>query len=215
MLKGQRGVLCFVAFYLCGCIPPGDTKLSIPYRAQEQYNYCVPASVLMWRLYDGLPAVSQTSIFNWMGGAGCVNQNSTTAAVKHFTRAYDAYWDKGRSSDYKGMVARQVTAFDRQTPSLAVVYGNHVVVVTGGKYHTEGSLRIWDYVRVHDPNPYYGSHVRWSAGDWLNLFCGAGQTYCDQIVSQISVDGWYQNVELYADGVRVYGWDRDTGPIDY
>jgi len=169
----------------------------------------------MWRLYDGLPAVSQTSIFNWMGGAGCVNQRTATDAVNYFTRTHDAYWDQGSSSNYREMVSRQITAFDRQFPTMAVIRGNHAVVLTGGKYHIEGGLRIWDFVRMHDPNPYYGSHIKWTASDWMYMFCGAGQSYCDQIVSRIAVDGWYQNMSLYAEGTRIYGWDHDIGPLEY
>jgi len=61
----------------------------------------------------------------------------------------------------------------------------------------------------------YGSHIKWTASDWMYMFCGAGQIYCDQIVSQIAVDGWYQNMSLYAEGTRIYGWDHDTGPREY
>lgn len=57
--------LCLMAiFLLSGCLPEGPNTLSIPYRSQEQYNYCASASILMWRLYHGLTPVSQASIHN-------------------------------------------------------------------------------------------------------------------------------------------------------
>lgn len=194
-----------------GCIPAGqDLRLPIPFRTQEQFNYCVPATVLMWRLYDGLPAVSQNSIFNWLGGN--TNQIQAANAVNHFTHTHDAYWDGGSSSDYREMGARQITAFERQYPSIAVIHTDHTVVLTGGKYHMEGNYKVWDYVRVHDPDPNFGGkHMQWSAGQWLSMFCGRGQTYCDQIVSDLAVDGWYQNMASHIDTFRVYGWDQDLG----
>lgn len=198
-------------FLFSGCISPGDTRLPVPYRFQEEFNYCVPACVLMWRLYDGLPAVSQTSIFNWMGGTGCTNQINTARAVNHFTNTRDAYWDSGDSSNYEEMVSRQVTAFDRGVPSIAVINYDHAVVLTGGKYHQENRYFIWDYVLVHDPNPHNGAHFRFTAGDWLREFCGSGQAYCDQIVSSQAVQGWYSNMVSNMDSIRVYGWDHDLG----
>ncbi len=204
--------LSALVLLLGGCLPSGtDLRLPIPFRSQEQYNYCVPACVQMWRLYDGLPSVSQTSIFNWMGGTGCTNQIRAADAVNHFTDIYDAYWDLGDSTNYKEMISRQITAFDRQYPTMAVVNGNHTVLVTGGKYHVEGSLKIWDYTLVHGPNPAIGAHYRYSAGDWLDLFCGVGQTYCDQIASSTAVDGWYQNMQSHVSTFRAYGWDQDLG----
>lgn len=204
--------LWVMGLFLCGCIPASqDLKLPVPYRSQEQFNYCVPACVQMWRLYDGLPSVSQASIFNWMGGIGCVNQLSAANAVNHFTNTRDAYWDNGDSTNYKEMVSRQITAFDNNVPTMAVINGNHTVLITGGKYHVEGAYKVWDYVRIHDPNPAYGSHWRWPAGDWLRVFCNVGQPYCDQIVSGMAVDGWYFNMHEHEDGIRVYGWDHDLG----
>jgi hypothetical protein len=204
--------LCTVGLLFGGCIPEEeDMRLPIPYRAQERYNYCVPACVQMWRLYDGLTSVSQTSIFNWMGGAGCTNQINTEAAINHFTNTKDVYWDNGTSTSYKEMVARQITAFDRQYPTMAVVDGDHTVLITGGKYHVEGNYKIWDYTLVHDPNPYYGAHTQWTAGQWLRLFCGSGQVYCDQFVSSAGVQGWYWNMQAHEDGIRAYGWDQDLG----
>jgi hypothetical protein len=102
-----------------------DYQLGVPYRQQEQYNYCVPASVLMWRLYDGLPAVSQTTIYNWLGGQAC-NPTGVPSALSHFTNTFDTYLDVVFSPsqlDREELVARQITAEDGRTPVIADSFG--------------------------------------------------------------------------------------------
>ena len=61
--------LCAVTFV--GCfrpIPPqGPTILNIPYHAQQAYNWCVPAAVVMWRehLFGYDPAATQQAAWNY------------------------------------------------------------------------------------------------------------------------------------------------------
>lgn len=201
-------------FLLTGCIQPDvGSRLSIPYRSQEQFNYCTCASVLMWRLADGYPAVTQTAIYNWMNGF--TNQLKVRDAVNYFTATHDAYWDNPRSTDYKAMAARQITAFDRGTPSIVVVRYDHTGVVNGGQWHQDGSFKIWDFVYFHDPDPSYGANFRWAGSDWLDQFCPSSQTYCDQIVSSYATSNWQANLTEYGPSVRVYGGGRDTGPQVY
>ena len=212
--KVPRWLLLGVVFgaiaAIISCIPQSGYKLNIPYRSQEQYNYCTGAAILMWRLYDGLPAVSQTSIINWMGGPGCTNQINVANAVNHFTNTRDAYWDHGPSTAYKDLAARQITAFDRRTPSIVVINYDHVVVLNGGTWHTSGSTRVWDEVFVHDPDPFWGANRYFSAGSWIYAFCSPGLAFCDQIISQGATYDWQLNLNQFRD-TKIYGWDRDLG----
>lgn len=209
-------ILAFVAGMLCnGCIPPNsEVRLGVPYRKQTNYNYCAVASVLMWRLYDGLPEVTQASIFNWMGGQGCTTQDRVAAAVNHFTATHDVQWDLERSPNYKEMLARQVTSIDARFPVIAVIDYDHTVVVNGGKWHEEGANQVWDYVLYHDPGTY--SNVYAGAGHWRELFCSRQQTYCDQIISSTAIKNWWANYQAYAESVRLYGDSvYEGGPITY
>src|SRR5947209_3000623 len=136
------GLLSALLFSGCNLQPDVGSTLGVPYRSQEQFNYCTPASVLMWRRYDGLPEVSQTTIFNWMGGTGSTNQIRVAQAVNAFTYTRDAYWDNAPSSDYKSMAARQITAFSTGTPSIVVVRYDHTGVINGGQYHVQGQYKV-------------------------------------------------------------------------
>ena len=102
---------------LVACNIPEDeaVKLGVPYRGQEQFNYCAAANVQMWRLYHGYPSVSQQSIFNWMGnlpGACGSNQLGIEGALRHFTDAFDATWIimNNNLGVYDKMAAQQITS---------------------------------------------------------------------------------------------------------
>lgn len=97
-----------------GCTIPNNQefKLGVPHVQQEEFNYCVPASILMWRLYDGLPAVSQEEIFDFIGGPPCT-PDAVPAGVNHYTNVFDARLDLEDSTflidNIRDIVARQIT----------------------------------------------------------------------------------------------------------
>jgi hypothetical protein len=190
----------------CGIPPDEGRQLPVPFRSQQQANWCAPAVVLMWRLYDGFPEISQQSIYDWMGGPGCTTQPRVRDAINVFTSTHDVYWDQGSPQSSQHMIARQITSFDSGTPSAPVVNYNHVVLLIGGKWHLDGSDKVWDFVYFHDPDPYFGGPaIRESAYDWLNEFCSAGINFCDQFVSSLAVTYWQGNEVNYGAQVRVYG----------
>jgi len=211
MFMGGGAIVGITAFLMVSCIPEGDRKLGIPYRAQNSFNYCAAATILMWRLYDGLPEVSQSTIFNWMGGVGCSTQPNIAAAVNYFTNTRDAYWDYGNGTKYREMAARQITAFDRQTPSIVAYQRNHAAVVNGGSWHVEGQYRVWDNIYLHDPDPAAGKNLYLAAGDWIYAFCPPGAAFCDQIISDGATWDWQVHYSNYGDSVKIYGWDKDFG----
>ena len=192
----------------CSLTPGSEVKLGVPHRAQEQFNYCVPACVLMWRLYDGLGPVSQTTIFNWMGGAGCTTTDRAADAVSHFTNTFDAQGDGDYASNYKQMISRQVTSIDQRTPVIAVINDDHTVVLQGGKWHQEGPNYMWDSVLINDPDPVWGGpEQRLAASTWLQEFCppNAAGYVCLQVISASAASTWQSNYNMYKDNVVLYG----------
>lgn len=196
----------------CGKIAEDDlVRLGIPYHAQEEFNYCVPAAIQMWADYDGVsPLPSQTEIFDYMGGAPCYADDATRG-VNHFTlTGQDAYLDHvGQLTELKRdqMVSRQITSIDKGIPVVAVVYPqrNHVVILEGGSYAPiEGGWR-WDTVIAHNPDPWFGSSFRYSADAWLEDFCVASSPYCQQVISSSGSSGWFDNHSSYGDSVVLYG----------
>lgn len=82
----------------------------MPHRQQIQFNYCVPASILMWRLWDGLPEISQDTIWTWLGGPPCTPEE-VPPGVNHFTNTYDAVLDEvygPSTTEWEELFARQI-----------------------------------------------------------------------------------------------------------
>jgi hypothetical protein len=210
-----------VAFSGCGLSPYERYELGVPYRPQDQFNYCVPASVLMWRLYDGLPSVSQASIFNWIGGPPCY-PDDVPVAVNHFTNTFDTYLDivdNPSGLDVEQLVARQITAEDQGTPVIAIVgpQRNHVGVINGGKYKKQGQYYVWEFLFFHDPAD--GEGLEYSSSHWLQFFCDGGFPFCGQILSSAATTGWQNYHAYYKNWIMLYGGGgvclpRDCGPYE-
>ena len=185
-------------------------ELGVPFEWQEQSDYCVPASVLMWRLFDGLPRVSQSSIYNWLGGRPC-NALDVPSAVNHFTNTFDAYLDiefSPSSDERDQLVARQIVAEDRGTPVIAIVgpARNHVGVIDGGKYKKQqGSYYVWEFLFFHDPAR--GEGLYYTSSDWMEEFCGGGFSHCGQILSNNAITGWTNYYATYRNSIFLYGGD--------
>lgn len=196
----------------CGGTLNGNSnyQMGVPYRQQEQFNYCVPASILMWRLYDGLSSLSQSYIFNEIGGAPCDPFDAAYGVSRFTISGSDAYLDLtyGPSEDERDeMVARQVTSINTAVPVMPIVGAskNHVGIINGGKYSDEGTYYEWEYLYFHDPDPAYGSNIYYAGGDWLFEFCMPFDSYCGQIVSSSATFDWQNNNSTYGDSVAVYG----------
>lgn len=195
----------------CGYVGTNsDVDLGVPYQAQDPNSFdCGPASVLMWRLYDGRSEISQQTIGDWMGGTSCgVHQEDIAAAVNHFTNTSDAAWDLAGDVEYEGFFSRQITSIDNGVPVIAILDGGlHAGVVNGGKWHenADGNYQ-WDYVYFHDPatvaNDYY------SAGFWQDVNCAGA---CQQIASFNASEAWAYNLDTYGDDVVVGGGGDGPG----
>jgi len=192
-----------------GCFGP-DYHLGVPYREQEAYNYCVPASILMWRLYDGLPELSQSTIFNGVGGAPCDGLDAAYGVALYTASGYDAYFDHiyGPSATQRDeMVSRQITSEDAGVPVMAVVYPtkDHVGIINGGKYEDMGTYWEWEFLYFQNPDPAYVPNYYYTAGTWLADFCEAFDSECGQVISGSAAGAWSSNYSTYGDSVAVYG----------
>jgi hypothetical protein len=219
-IRKQTGFACglLLAALLAGCGNVGstsDVKLGVPYRAQAPGSFdCGPASVLMWRLYDGLSEVSQSTIGNWMGGTcSGVSQDGIADAVNFWTHTHDAYWDFVGEDEQDSYFSRQITSIDTGSPVIAIISFNHAGVINGGKWHQlSGGGYQWDYVYFHDPQTFANDY--YSADHWIDSNCPPGSP-CEQIISVSASGAFAQNLSTYGDDIGVRGIERDREPIEY
>lgn len=215
------GMLSF-ALYGCGLSNYERYELGVPFEWQARPDYCVPASVLMWRLYDGLPRISQTTIYNWLGGRPCL-ATDVPPAVNHFTNTFDAYLDiefSPSALEMEQLVARQITAEAAGSPVIAIVgpARDHVGVINGGKYRREGSNYVWEFLFFHDPAR--GEGLYYTSSQWLSEFCDAGFGHCGQILSFNATTAWQTYYDEYKNFLFIYGGGSsckpsDCGPYEY
>lgn len=166
----------------------------------------------MWRLYDGLPEISQQTIAARMGGTSCgVTQQAIADAVNHFTLIRDAFYDLAADVEYRGFLSRQITSIDNAIPVIAVIDGGlHAGVVNGGAWHENAAGQYqWDYVYFHDPQ--VGANDYYSGDSWKDASCPPGAT-CQQVISSSASGGWFDNLNNYGGGVVLGG---GGGGIDH
>ena len=212
MHQPSRAVLLLAALAFSGCTIPENQsfKLGVPHRQQLQFNYCVPASVLMWRLHDGLPEISQHVIFEGIGGTACT-VDKVPAAVSQYTGTFDTFADvvfAPTEGQVAQIVARQITSVgESRVPTIAVVGAkNHVGVLNGGKYHHDDptNLNVWDLVYFHDPDETFGN-LAFTGSQWLDFFCREGHGHCAQVVSSSAIIGWDANLGAFGNSISFYG----------
>lgn len=197
------GVLLVCVAVCTGCNLLGEPgfMLDVPYRSQDPESFdCGPASVQMWRAYDGLPEVSQQQIGQWMGGTSCgASQEEIAAAVNHFTNTSDAYWDFDAYLNYQSFLSRQITSVVNFSPVIAIVDFNHAGVVNGGEWSPTGTgYYRWEYTYFHDP--LVGPNVLYGSGTWIDLSCPQGRT-CEQIISFAASAAWGSNLSAFGSSV--------------
>ena len=222
--SGLRLLAVLVAVTVAaGCSISGSpsNKLGVPYRSQDQGFYCGPASILMWRLYDGLPSISQSTIANYIGcsPSSGVSAQGIADGVNHFTYTNDTFWDlPGGQGDPDTVRAeffsRQITSIDLGIPVIAIVEGGlHAGVVNGGKWHTNSSgTYVWDYVYFHDPDPNFGgADIYWGANSWMESYVSS------QVISTSAALSAPSNFTNYGDEVTAPGrdWPPSEWPPEY
>jgi hypothetical protein len=162
----------------------------------------------MWRLYDGLPEVTQAEIAN---GIGCtIGQGASKSAITNgvnlfTTSGANAVLDYGPNSgtlDYLQGVyfSAEIASIGGGTPFIAYINsGLHSVIVTGGRWDYENGHYRWNTVRYHDPLE--GANQEAVAADWIEDTYGQAHTIVSSYVAG-AVAGYeeYENVVTYWGG---------------
>lgn len=194
---------------------PSGVLLDVDFRQQlpDSWDYCGPANVLMWRLYNGYSEVSQHQIYNSMGiGGQGTSPEKLAEAAWSWANVLQATFERvscdGGAFDQREIIAaRQITSIDNDTPMIVIVDGGfHAVLAIGGDWHHDSSsgLDVWDVTYVHDPRLTHGE-VHYGAGSWIDWYA-AGFT-CEQVFDEGAVGNTGYNLETYGDNVVVYGYD--------
>lgn len=181
-------------------------RLGVPYRAQEQYNYCVPASIAMWRAYDGLPEMSQTEIWNALGGAPCSGYDALLGVRQFTSSGSDAILNSPPPTRSDEFFGRQITSIDNRVPVMVVVGSakDHVGIINGGSYSITGSTERyrWNTVLFHDPG--VGPDQEYDSAGWIFTTCDDFFSYCDQIISDGASFSWEYHVQAYGSSIDLY-----------
>lgn len=206
----------------CGELGDDTVTLGVPYRAQTNGCLdCAPASILMWRLFDGRPQISLSTIGSYIGttcNSGTLPEDIADG-VNHFTFTNDTFWDVagGTAVSRDKFMSRQITSIDRDVPVLAIVNdGFHIGALNGGKWHENANGdNQWDLVKFHDPLPNEGPNREFSGTGWIFRNCGSSLV-CQQIASSSAMAGWLSNYNTYNGQVVLGGGGGGPcgGPCD-
>jgi Peptidase_C39 like family len=141
----------------------------MPWLKQEQYYYCVPASIQMWALFDNSQfRVSQTTIASYVHTVPPDGTPATNVApgVNYYTATKDASLLDAFYTAQAQFDSMQITSINNQRPFIAVFNQQHVVVVSGGSWHVDdvNSWDVWDTVIYQDPSA--GPDLELDASTW-------------------------------------------------
>jgi hypothetical protein len=152
----------------------GSPGLNVPWIAQVNSEYCGPASILMWALYDHVSNLTQDQIGSYIGASPTSGSSPTGIlnGVHYFTiSGRDAGIDyPGGSSDQIALYySDEVTSINSQVPFIALIGGaTHAGVASGGSWHHDDSsgYYVWDSVIFQDP--IVGPNQPYIAGQWTS-----------------------------------------------
>ncbi len=150
----------------------GSPALNVPYVQQQNPEYCGPASILMWALYDHVENLTQTQIGAYIGASASTGSSPQAIAsgVEHFTlTGKDAVLDYagGESDEVSLFYSEEVTSINSEVPFIAIIGGaTHAGVASGGSWHVDDTsgYYVWDTVIFQDP--ILGPGQVYVAGQW-------------------------------------------------
>lgn len=203
------GICAFLLLAATSCtIGPGQSDsvtLRVPYRQQEQWDYCGAASVLMWRLYNGQSELPQNEIYTWMGGSGSgLYPDAIRDGASYYAGMSDAIVDRAAQDPVESQrefFARQISSIDSNTPVIAIVeVGFHAGVIDGGTWTRDAqtNLNVWNDVYFHDPRGF--ADRSYSSAQWMSHATG-GYNSLTQIVSNSATFNWQSNYDAYGDSM--------------
>lgn len=196
---------CTIGF---GSPQPTPFGLKVPWLHQEQYYYCVPASIQMWALSDNPQfRVSQTTIAGYVhavppGGTPAAN---VAPGVNFYTATKDASLLDSFSTSPAQFASMQITSLNNQRPFIGVFNQQHVVVVSGGSWHTSNGWNVWDTVIYQDPAA--GADSELDGSTWQ-------ENISDMVIGASATSDAQANFDQYGNSVRVRG-SIQHGPYQY
>jgi Peptidase_C39 like family len=187
----------------------GSPALGVPWVSQENSEYCGPASILMWALYDGVGGLTQTSIGNHIGTSLATGSSPSqiVAGVNYYTRSgRDAVLDypAGTTDEVGVYYSQEVTSINDGVPFLTLIGGaTHAGIARGGSwnYDDNSGLYVWDSVIFQDPIT--GPDQVYFAGQWTSESAG-------HIISNSASTEASYNYDTYGGSVGLRG---TTGTI--
>jgi hypothetical protein len=162
---------CYIGTGGAGSTTSYSPDLPVPWIAQEEGEWCGPASIVMWATYDGQRGLTQQQVASFIGTSSTFGSSiqEVQAGVIHFTfSGRDAFVDYSGGTDQTGVYfSREITSINNRVPLIAFVNGAlHAVVASGGTWHWDAAsgYNIWDSVTVQDPQ--LGPNQPFVAGQW-------------------------------------------------
>lgn len=201
---------------LAGCSPYNfpNPELNVPFRHQEEWDYCMAACIQMWQGYHRLPETPQSVIHQFYGGSGGQLQ-AMANAVAHFVFSYSvgviAMLDYTDDPDpdpwWRTVCAKQITSIEQREPFIPILYSlRHAVTVKGGEWYPEGSYKVWSGVSSHDPWPpdVGWADRRFSSGEYRNALA-YNYNVAQYIINEHAIAGWHSNLVTWGSSV----WDSE------
>lgn len=203
----SMAMTCTIGF---GSPQPAPFGLNMPWLRQEQYYYCVPASIQMWGLFDNSQfRVSQTTI---AGYVHAVPPDGTPAlnippGVDFYTATKDANLVSAFYTSPAQFASMQITSINFQRPLMAIFNQQHVVVVSGGSWHHDDTsgFNVWDTVIYQDPAGAADSEL--DASTWQDAVT-------DMVIGTSASASAQANFKQYGNTVVVRG-SIQHGPYQY
>jgi len=162
----------------------------------------------MWALSDNPQfRVSQTTIAGYVhavppGGTPATN---VAPGVNFYTATRDANLIDAFSTSPAQFASMQVTSINNQRPLIGVFNQQHVVVVSGGSWHTSNGWNVWDTVIYQDPAA--GTDLELDGSTWQD-------SISDMVIGASATADAQANFDQYGNTVRVRG-SIQHGPYQY
>jgi hypothetical protein len=162
----------------------------------------------MWALFDNPQfQVSQTTIAGYVHAVAPEGTPATNVApgVDFYTATKDASLRDSFTTSPAQFASMQITSINNQRPFLGVFNQQHVVVVSGGSWHTSNGWNVWDTVIYQDPAA--GADSELDGSTWQ-------ENISDMVIGTSATSDAQANFDLYGNTVRIRG-SLQQGPYQY
>ena len=218
-------IICTIG--VTGCFDgPWHDERDVPFRPQEEGDWCGVACIEMWSLFDDrFHGNSQMEIAIWLEQYGehpvswGYHAEDLTRCVREFTDS-QGYLKKERASNLgqDSCIASSIASIkDFRLSMMPFDKGDHAVLVIGYIWHYDNGQRVADEIIYHDPKK--GGHLDLPAGLLKSNYFKPDKrdsTYWVIVGRQKNAsDGWdgYQNFVI--EGGTFYGGPKVYDPVTW